>query len=78
MTVIEVSGVCLSERRDRRILFAEFLADFAEREPGGDEIRRQFDRLQQKIGGGGQIALQLQVARKLEAAVSHQIAGRQE
>ena len=44
----------------------------------GGKIRRQFDRLQQQIGGGGQIALQLQVARKLEAAVGHQIAGGQE
>ena len=43
-----------------------------------DEIRRQLDRLQQQIGGGRQIALQLQVARELEAAVGHQIAGGQE
>ena len=47
----------------------------AEREPGGGEIRRQLDRLHQKIGGGGQIALQLQVAREIEPAVGHQIAG---
>ena len=40
-------------------------ADFAEREPGRGEVRRQFRRLQQQIGGGGQIALQLQVARKI-------------
>ena len=41
----------------------------------GSEIRRQLDRLHQKIGGGGQIALQLQIAREIEPAVGHQIAG---
>ena len=78
MTIVGVGGVGFAERRDRSIALTQFLANFAEREPGGDEIRRQFDRLQQQIGGGGQIALQLQVARKLEAAVRHQIAGGQE
>ena len=46
-----------------------------EREPGGREVRRQLDRLQQQIGGGRQIALQLQIAGKFEPAVGHQIAG---
>ena len=39
------------------------------------EIRRQLDRLHQEIGGGGQIALQLQIAREIKPAVGHQIAG---
>ena len=50
-------------------------ADLAKREPGGGEIRRQFDRLLQQVGGGGQVAAQLQVAGEIEAAVGHQIAG---
>ena len=77
MAVIGIAGLRLAKRRDRRIVLAEFFADFAEREPGRGEIRRQFDRLQQQIGGGGQIALQLQVAREFEPAVGHQIAGGQ-
>ena len=78
---VAVAGIArlrLAERRDGRIKLAQHFADAGEREPGGCEIRRQFDRLHQNIGGGGQIALQLQVARKLEAAVGHQIAGGEE
>ncbi len=56
-------------------MLAEFFADAREREPGGREIRRQLDRLHQQIGGGGQIALQLQIAREFEPAVGHQITG---
>ena len=75
VAVAGIAGLRLLKRRDRRIVLAELFADIGEREPGGREIRRQFDRLQQQIGGGGQIALQLQVARKFESAVGHQIAG---
>ena len=78
MAIVGIGGVRLAKRRDRRIALAELLADFAEREPGRGEIRRQLDRLQQQIGGGGQIALQLQIAREFEAAVGHQIAGGEE
>ena len=39
---------------------------------------REFGRLQQQIGGGNQIALQLQIAREIEPPVGHQIAGGQE
>ena len=73
-----IGGLRLAKRRDRRVALAELLADFAEREPGRGEVRRELGRLQQQIGGGGQIALQLQIARELEAAVGHQIAGGQE
>ena len=59
-------------------MLAELLADFAEREPGRGEIRRQLDRLLQQVGGGGEIALQLQVAREIIAAVGNEIAGGQE
>ena len=75
VAVVGIAGLGLLKRRDRRIVLAEFFADVAEREPGGGEIRRQLDRLQQQIGGGGQIALQLQIAGKFEPAVGHQIAG---
>ena len=75
MAIIGIAGLRLLKRRDGRIVLAEFFADIGEREPGGREIRRQLDRLHQQIGGGGQIALQLQIARKFEPAVGHQIAG---
>jgi putative mRNA 3-end processing factor len=78
MAITDVAGQRFLERCDGRLALAEFFADAAEREPGGCEIRRQLDRLHQQVGGGGQIALQLQVARKFEPAVSHQIAGGQE
>ena len=68
----------LSKRRDRRVTLAELPTNFAEREPGGSKAGREFRRLQQQIGGGGEIAFQLQIARKIEPPVSHQIAGGQE
>ena len=75
MAVIGIAGLGLLKRRDGRIMLAELFADIGEREPGGREIRRQLDRLHQQIGGGRQIALQLQIAGKFEPAVGHQIAG---
>src|SRR3569623_1017874 len=75
VTVVGISGARLAERRDRLVTFAELCADFTEREPGRGEIRRELDGLLQKIGGGGQVALELEVAGKLETAVGHQIAG---
>ena len=75
VAIAGIAGLGLLIRRDRRLMLAELFADAREREPGGCEIWRQLDRLQQKIGGCGQIALQLQVAREFEAAVGHQIAG---
>ena len=77
MAVAGIGRARLPKRRDRRVVLAELLADFAEREPGRGEIRRELDRLLQQIGGGGQIALQLQVAREFEPAVGDQIAGGQ-
>ena len=75
MAVAGIAGLRVLIGRNRRFLLAELFADIGEREPGGREIRRQLDRLQQQIGGGGQITLQLQIAGKFESAVSHQIAG---
>ena len=43
----------LAKGRDRRIMLAELLADFAEREPGRSKVRREFGGLQQQIGGRG-------------------------
>ena len=59
-------------------MLAELLANFSERKPGGGEAGREFRGLQQQIGGGGEIAFQLQIARKVEPPVGHQIAGGQE
>ncbi len=46
----------LPERRDRAVAVAEPVADGAEREPGGRELRRKLHRLHKNIGGGGKIA----------------------
>ena len=78
MAVLGVGVARFPERRDRRIALAELLADFAEREPGGGKAGRKFGRLQQQIGGGGKIALELQIAREIEPPVGNQIAGGQE
>ena len=43
---------------------AEPVADGAEREPGGGEVRRQLDRLRQNIGGSEEIAARRQVDRR--------------
>ena len=64
-----------SKGRDGLVALAELGANFAEREPGRDEVRRKLDRLLQQVGRGRQIALELEVARELETAVGHQIAG---
>ena len=78
MPVLGIGFPGFAERLDRRIALAELFADFAEREPGGGKARREFGGLQQQIGGGDKIALQLQIARKFEPAVGNQIAGGQE
>ena len=78
MPVLGIGFSRFPERRDRRIALAEPFANFAQREPGGGEAGRKFDRLQQQIGGGDKIALQLQIARKIEPPVGNQIAGGQE
>ena len=76
--ILRIGADRLTERRDRPIALAELFANFAEREPGRCKIRRQFDSLFQQIGGGGQIALQLQITGEFEATVGNQIAGRKE
>ena len=78
MPVVGIGSQRLAKRRNGRIAFAEPFADFAEREPGRGKAGREFGRLQQEIGGGDEIALQLQVAREIETPVGHQIAGGQE
>ncbi len=78
MPVVAVGDQCLPEGRNRRIALAELFADFAEREPGGGKTGRKLGRLKQEIGGGGEIALELQIARKIKPAVGNQIAGGQE
>ena len=75
MAVTGIAGLRVLIGRNGRIMLAEFFADAGKREPGRGEVRRKLDRLQQQIRGGGQIALQLQVAGELKPAVSHQIAG---
>ena len=60
------------------VAVAEPVADGAEREPGGGEAGRQFDRLRQNIGGAGKIAARGMVERPFVAPVGDQIAGRDE
>jgi putative mRNA 3-end processing factor len=77
MWIAGVGVARLPKSCDRRIALAELLADFAEGKPGRHESRREFDSLIQQIGGGGEVALKLQVAREFIAAVGNQIAGGQ-
>ena len=53
---------------------AEPIADGAEREPGGGEVRRQLDRLRQDIGGSEEIAARRQVDCRLVAPVGEEVA----
>ena len=78
MLIARVGIARFAKGRNRLVALAELRADFAEREPGRGEIRCEFDRLLDEIGGSWQITLELEVARELEAAVGHQIAGGQE
>ena len=78
MAVLGIGVSRFAKRRDRRLALAELFADFAEREPGRGKAGREFGRLQQQIGGGDEIALQLQIAREIEPAVGNHIAGGQE
>ena len=78
MAVFGIRHLRLAEGVDGRLALAELFADFAEREPGRGKTGRQFRRLQQQIGRGDKIALELQVAGKIEPAVGHQIAGGEE
>ena len=76
--VVRVGLARFPEGGDGLVALAELLADFAEREPGRGEIRRELERLCQQVGGGGQVALELEVAGEFEAAVGDEIAGGQE
>ena len=78
VAVLGIGCSRFAKRRDRRIALAELFANFAQREPGRGKAGREFGGLRQQIGGGGEIALQLQIARKIEAPVGNQIAGGQE
>ena len=78
MAIFGVRHLRPAKGRDRRLALAELFANFAERKPGGGKAGRQFGRLQQQIGGGDEIALELQIAGEIEPPVGHQIAGGQE
>src|SRR5437588_11971291 len=78
MPVLGVGVARLAERGDRFIALAELLANVGKREPRRGEARRKLDRLFEQIGGSGEISLELQVARKVEAPIGYQIAGRHE
>ncbi|MEY9187243.1 hypothetical protein ABH987_000871 [Bradyrhizobium ottawaense] len=73
--VLGIGPPRFSKCGDRLVALAELLTDFAEREPGRGEVRRELDRLLYEVSGGGQIALELEVACELEAAVGDEIAG---
>jgi hypothetical protein len=60
------------------LALAELLANITEREPCRGKARRKVGGLQQQIGGGNEIAFQLQIAREIETPIGHQIAGRHE
>ena len=62
-----------SECRDRSISLAQLFADLSERKPGGGKIGRKLERLEQEIGGSGEIAFQLQIAREIKPTVGNQI-----
>ena len=74
MPVVGIGGLRLAEGRDGRFAFAELFANLAEREPRRGKARRKLRRLQQQIGGGNEIAAQLQIARKIEPPVGDHIA----
>ena len=78
MPVLGIRGQSFPKRRDRLIALAQLFANFAERKPGGNKARREIGGLQEQIGGGGEIAFQLQIAGKFEPPVGNQIAGGQE
>jgi hypothetical protein len=78
MAVVGIGVARFSERRNRRIALAELFADFSKGEPGGGKTGRQFRRLGEQISGGDEVALELQIARKIKPAVGNQIAGGQE
>ncbi len=74
MSVLRVGRDGFAKRRDRHLALAELFANFAEREPGRGKAGREIDRLQQQIGGGGKIALHLQIAREIEPPVGNHVA----
>jgi hypothetical protein len=75
VAIIRIGCTRPPERRDRLVALLQLLTDFAEGEPRRGEVRRKLGCLLEQVGGGGQIALQLQVAREFEAAVGDQVAG---
>ena len=74
VTVLGIGVARGTERCDRGVTLAELEADLAQRVPGRREFRHQLDRLFEQLGSGRQIAFQLQVARKLVAAVGNEVA----
>jgi hypothetical protein len=78
VAVLRVGDLRFPKRLDRGVALAELFADFRQGEPGRGEAGRKLGRLQQQVGGGDEVALELQIAREIEPAVGHQIAGGQE
>ena len=78
MPVLGIGDLRLAVRRDRLFGLTKLFADFAEREPGRGKAGSQIYCLQQQIGGGDQIALELQIAGEIEPPVGNHIAGGQE
>ena len=74
VTVLGIGVTRGTERCDRGVTLAELEPDLAQRVPGRREVRHQLDRLFEQLGSGRQVALQLQVARKLVAAVGNEVA----
>ena len=78
MPVVGVCRLRLAKGRDGFVAVAELLANVSQREPCRGKAGCEVGGLQQQVGGGGEIAFQLQIAREIETPVGHQIAGRHE
>ena len=74
VAVLGIGRARLVKRGNRGVPLPKLFADFAEREPGGGKLRHELYGLLKEIGGGRQVALQLQIAGEFEAAVGNQIA----
>jgi len=78
VAIAAIGRAGLAERRDGAGPVLQLFPDVAEREPGGRKVRRDLQRLEQKLGGRRPIACLLMLARPVVAPVGDQIAGRGE
>ncbi len=76
--VVGIGVARFAEGRDRGGAFAELSTDFSKRKPRGGKAGCEIGRLNQEIGGGSKVALELEIARELKPPVGNQIAGGQE